>query len=115
MDSGLTLTTGSPSRRHSPVRRAGLTAGALLLAGALAGWTAADMEACMLAGTPGKMHEHLVQGAGKWLGKSTMWMGPGGEGMTRVRGHRNRDLFGMMGEYASQYAAQYRLLLIHRW
>jgi serine protease Do len=43
MDSGLTPTTGSPSGRHSPIRRAALTAGALLLAGALAGWTAADI------------------------------------------------------------------------
>jgi serine protease Do len=43
MDSGLTSTAGSPSGRHSRARRAGLTAGALLLAGALAGWTAADV------------------------------------------------------------------------
>ena len=24
------------------------------------GWTAADTQACMAAGTPGKMHEHLA-------------------------------------------------------
>jgi Do/DeqQ family serine protease len=42
MDSGLTPTIASSPRRQPPFRRAGLTAGALLLAGALAGWTAAD-------------------------------------------------------------------------
>jgi len=41
------------------------------------GWTAADMQACMLAGTPGKMHKFLVQGVGVWDGKTTMWMVPG--------------------------------------
>ena len=45
------------------------------------GWTQADMEACMLAGTPGKMHERLAKEAGVWHGKTTMWMGPGGEQM----------------------------------
>lgn len=43
------------------------------------GWTAADMEACVAAGTPGKMQAFLAKGAGVWLGKSTMWMGIGGE------------------------------------
>ncbi len=43
------------------------------------GWTEEDMQACILAGTPGKMHEHLRQGAGVWHGKSTMWMVPGAE------------------------------------
>lgn len=46
------------------------------------GWTQADLEACMLAGTPGKMHEHLLKGTGQWTGKSTMWMGPGAEPIT---------------------------------
>jgi hypothetical protein len=41
------------------------------------GWTAADLQACIAAGTPGKMHEFLAKGAGVWLGKTTMWMGPG--------------------------------------
>ena len=40
------------------------------------GWTQADMEACMLAGTPGKMHERLAKEAGVWHGKTSMWMGP---------------------------------------
>jgi hypothetical protein len=40
------------------------------------GWTAEDMQACMLAGTPGKMHQLLAQGAGEWTGKNQMWMGP---------------------------------------
>lgn len=45
------------------------------------GWTEADMQACMAAGTPGKMHEHLAKGVGVWQGKNTMWMGPGAEPM----------------------------------
>ena len=40
------------------------------------GWTEADMQACMEAGTPGKMHEHLTRDAGVWIGKTAMWMGP---------------------------------------
>jgi serine protease Do len=52
MDSGLTPTTGSPSGRHSLIRRAGLTAGALLLAGALAGWTAADIAGTKAVAAP---------------------------------------------------------------
>ncbi|MFO0971915.1 MAG: DUF1579 domain-containing protein [Phycisphaerae bacterium] len=43
------------------------------------GWTEADMKACMMAGTPGKMHEHLTRQAGVWQGKNTMWMAPGAE------------------------------------
>jgi hypothetical protein len=39
------------------------------------------MQACIAAGTPGKMHEHLAQGVGVWQGKTTMWMGPGGDTM----------------------------------
>jgi hypothetical protein len=45
------------------------------------GWTEADMQACMIAATPGKMQEHLVKGAGVWQGKNTMWMAPGAEPM----------------------------------
>ena len=40
------------------------------------GWTAEDMQACILAGTPGKMHEILTRDAGTWKGTSTMWMAP---------------------------------------
>lgn len=46
------------------------------------GWTAADMEACVMAGTPGKMHQHLAKGVGEWTGKSTMWMAPNTEPVT---------------------------------
>jgi len=38
------------------------------------GWTEEDMKACMVAGTPGKMHERLAKDVGTWQGKSTMWM-----------------------------------------
>lgn len=41
-----------------------------------AGWTMEDMQACMMAGTPGEMHAHLTKLAGVWHGKSRMWMGP---------------------------------------
>ncbi len=40
------------------------------------GWTEQDMQACMSAGIPGKMHEHLSKSCGTWEGKTTMWMGP---------------------------------------
>jgi hypothetical protein len=46
------------------------------------GWTAADMQACMVAGTPGKMHEYLAKGVGVWHGKQSMWMAPGAEPVT---------------------------------
>ncbi len=46
------------------------------------GWTEADMQACMLAGTPGKMHEHLAKGIGEWQGKTIMWMAPDTEPTT---------------------------------
>jgi hypothetical protein len=42
------------------------------------GWTEADMQACMLAATPGEMHKHLAKHVGVWQGKCQMWM-PGGE------------------------------------
>ena len=45
------------------------------------GWTMEDMKACILAGTPGKMHEHLTNEAGVWNGKTTMFM-PGTEPAT---------------------------------
>ena len=43
------------------------------------GWTQADMQACMEAGTPGAQHQHLAQAVGVWTGKTTMWMTPGAE------------------------------------
>src|SRR5262245_47918277 len=46
------------------------------------GWTDADMQACMTAATPGKMHERLTSAAGTWVGKNTMWMYPGAEPVT---------------------------------
>jgi hypothetical protein len=45
------------------------------------GWTMADMQACIEAGTPGPMHQWLAKGAGTWQGKTTMWMYPGSEPM----------------------------------
>jgi hypothetical protein len=43
------------------------------------GWTQADLQACLLAGTPGEMHKRLTADAGVWVGKNTMWMAPGSE------------------------------------
>jgi hypothetical protein len=43
------------------------------------GWTEDDIKSCMVAGTPGKMHEHLAKDVGTWKGKTTMWMGPGAQ------------------------------------
>ncbi len=42
-----------------------------------AGWTTEDMQACMVAGMPGKMHEKLAKASGVWQGKCKMWMAPG--------------------------------------
>lgn len=43
------------------------------------GWTEADMQACMEAGTPGAQHQRLTETVGVWNGKVTMWMTPGAE------------------------------------
>lgn len=38
------------------------------------GWTAADMQACVMAATPGQQHKALAKDVGVWAGKNTMWM-----------------------------------------
>ena len=43
------------------------------------GWTEQDMQAVMLAGTPGEMQARLAKDAGTWHGEMTMWMIPGAE------------------------------------
>lgn len=48
------------------------------------GWTEADMQACMAAGTPGEQHAFLAEGAGEWHGKSMMWMAPDTEPLKSV-------------------------------
>lgn len=45
------------------------------------GWSEADMQACIIAGTPGEMQAFLAKGAGVWHGKGEMWMAPGTEPM----------------------------------
>jgi len=45
------------------------------------GWTMEDMQTCIAAATPGKMHEHLAKEAGTWEGKTTMFM-PGSDAQT---------------------------------
>jgi serine protease Do len=62
MDSGLTPATGPSPRPQSPFRRAGLGAGALLLAGALAGWTAADTVGTNAVAAPA-VHAAVAPGA----------------------------------------------------
>ena len=63
------------------------------------GWTNEDMQACMLAGTPGKMHEHLMKSVGTWQGKSKMWMAPGGEPLESEYVSTVRSMFD--GHYTS--------------
>jgi len=46
------------------------------------GWTQEDMQACMVAGTPGKQHEHLQKMVGTWAARDQMWMAPDTEAMT---------------------------------
>jgi hypothetical protein len=46
------------------------------------GWTAEDMQALIVAGTPGKQQEMLVKDAGTWQGKQQMWMPGSAEPMT---------------------------------
>ncbi len=43
------------------------------------GWTESDMQACIVAGTPGEQHKFLARQVGVWHGKSQMWMTPGTE------------------------------------
>lgn len=45
------------------------------------GMTPEEMQACMIAGTPGEQHKFLAECAGEWAAKTTMWMAPGAEPM----------------------------------
>lgn len=38
------------------------------------GWTAEDMQAMMVAATPGEMHAHLMKEVGAWECQTKMWM-----------------------------------------
>jgi hypothetical protein len=46
------------------------------------GWTEADMQACMIAATPGEQHKTLAKDAGTWQGKNKMYMPGSTEAMT---------------------------------
>lgn len=46
------------------------------------GWTMEDMQACIIAGTPGEKHKMLMKDAGEWDAKTTMWMAEGSPPMT---------------------------------
>ena len=46
------------------------------------GWTAADMQACAMAATPGEQHKQLAADAGTWQGKNKMYMPGVSEAMT---------------------------------
>lgn len=81
---GVIVITGSlaiaqPAKDAKPAAPADATQPAMPLP---PGWTQEDMMACMMAGTPGKMHERLAADAGTWQGQHTMWMFPGAEPMT---------------------------------
>ena len=43
------------------------------------GWTEADMQACIEAGTPGPNHAYLAESVGVWQGKCSSWMAPNTE------------------------------------
>jgi hypothetical protein len=43
------------------------------------GWTLEDMQACIMAGTPGEQHEYLAKSVGEWHGTNTMWSPDGTE------------------------------------
>lgn len=43
------------------------------------GWTMEDVQACMIAATPGEQHKYLAGAAGEWEGKNTTWMFAGAE------------------------------------
>jgi hypothetical protein len=45
------------------------------------GWTAEEMQKVIAAGTPGKEHAKLVEGAGTWKAECEMWMAPDAEPM----------------------------------
>lgn len=38
------------------------------------GWTAEDMQACIMSATPGQEHAQLAKDVGEWHAKTTMWM-----------------------------------------
>lgn len=61
------------------------------------GWTEADMQACMLAGMPGEMHERMMEDVGDWKGEVTMWMYPGAEPVTNETSSKATSL--MDGRY----------------
>jgi hypothetical protein len=46
------------------------------------GWTEADMQKCLAAATPGKMHQYLAKSVGSWHGKQTLWMFGGSDPIT---------------------------------
>jgi len=45
------------------------------------GWTPEDMQAMMESAMPGPMHAWMAKHAGRWNGKTTMWMAPETEPM----------------------------------
>ena len=45
------------------------------------GWTEADMQACMVAATPGPEHAKLAESTGVWHGKTSLWMVPDSDPM----------------------------------
>lgn len=57
------------------------------------GWTMEDMQACIVASTPGKQHEFLAKSAGVWNGKVTMFM-PGSDAQTSECVSTNTPIMG---------------------
>jgi hypothetical protein len=67
------------------------------------GFTAADMEACQKAATPGKMHARLASDAGVWQGKNKMWLSPESEPVATESTTKITALFG--GRFIQQEIA----------
>ena len=69
-----TLAIAEPSKEAQPAAAQQQQSGGAPEMELPPGWTAEDMQACMAAGTPGKMQEHLTKDAGTWQGRQQMWM-----------------------------------------
>lgn len=71
-----TLALAQDAREKKPAPPAGQEKSAAGQQGTLPPDLQEQMQACIAAGTPGKMHEHLSRSVGTWVGKTQMWMGP---------------------------------------
>src|SRR5688500_2210159 len=76
------IAVAEPSKANKPAGEAAAQAAAQLEMKLPPGWRLEDMQACMAAGTPGKMHEFIAKEVGAWQGKTTMCMPGSSEART---------------------------------